>query len=194
MRSLSAEVALHRIAVVACFLSIGLSCERASSPSGASAEGGSADSAASSPLKTFKEGGTIEFTVQGQAYQAKIIGCYYNNTDEGNPDYVEVTGNGTRIHFANEAKMEDNADGVSDYARIAGKALPLWTELEETMEITLEGRGKYAIGGGSMTLERFEHGIEGQDWWEGRVELSLKTEHGDTPVSGTFKTCIVPLW
>ncbi|MBX7259688.1 MAG: hypothetical protein K1Y02_25250 [Candidatus Hydrogenedentes bacterium] len=196
MRNVQSKAVFARFLGVILVMSLCISCERAPAPAPASSGGTSGDSVASSTnaLKTFSEGGTISFTVQGQPYTAKIVDCYYNNTDEGYPDYVEIMGNGTLIHFSNEAKMEDDANGLSDFARIVGKALPLWTEMNETMEISLEGRGKYPIAGGSLTLERFEHGMEGRDWWEGRIELKLKTENGDTPVSGTYKTCIVPVW
>ncbi len=177
------------LVLVLCMPVLFLSCER---DTGTSA--GGSESKSSDPFKTFQEGGTIEFTVQGQPYTVQITDCLYNNTEGDYPDYVEIAGAGTLVHFSNEAKMHDDAQGLSDFATIVGKPLPLWTEVSEAMEITVTGRGKYTISGGALTLERFEHGMEGRDWWEGRIELKLKTEHGDTPVSGTFKTCIVPVW
>jgi hypothetical protein len=178
-------------------LSVGiasLSCERAPSTNNPQASSSAPGASSSGQLKTFEPGGAIELSAQGQNVTVTIGECFYNNTDPGYPDDIEINGPGSTVHFKYESKLSSNSSGDSDYKPLEGKPMPLWNEAGEPLEITMPGRGTYPIAAGTLTVERSENGMEGRDWWEGRLDLTLRTSQGEIPVSGTFKTCIIPVW
>lgn len=155
--------------------------------------GDTAEPSASFP--TYEEGGSLELQIQGQPVSIKITEAWFNNTDVGYPDYIELSGPDTYLQAKVEPKIEDGPDGLSDYKPILNKAVPIGgLEGADPLTLGVPGVGKYAVTGGTVTLTRYDHGMEGRVLWEGNMSLNLTTGAGPATAAGTFKFGIVPLW
>lgn len=152
--------------------------------------------ASSGSLKTFEEGGTLTLDLAGQPATVKLTQVLYLNADSDSDDCVEVSAEATNLLIKNPDGMKEGKDGLSDYATIAGKPLPIQPKdlRDQASKITIPGFGAFPVLGGTLTLEKFEHGMNGRDWWDGKIELNLQTASGPNTAKGTFSTCIIPVW
>jgi len=142
----------------------------------------------------FQEGGSMTLTVEGQPYTVTLGSVIFANTDEGYSDYVEIEGQGTRI-LAECANKDLDFDSETSYAPLVNTALPLGVkDFPEAMTIELSGLGNYPVTGGSLTLQKFQIGRDGHDWWEGQISITVETTAGIRTISGPFSWCIVPVW
>ena len=163
---------------------------------GCGSGGSSDDATGDAKYPTFQEGGTMSFTVQGKPVSVKVDFVDLANTDSGVPDYLEITGPGMYLCALIDPKMPD-VEGDGYYKPMVGRALSFKVPadlLPTPREITIPNQGKYPVTGGSLTMEKFQVGMEGRDKWDGKIELTLQTAQGPVPLSGTFSFCVVPTW
>lgn len=148
------------------------------------------------PYPTFKEGGTLSLTVQGQPVTVPIGSVFLTNTDSGYPDFLEISGPGTFLCALIDPKMQ-GGDGEAYYKPVLGRSLPFNVPLDlqpTPREITIPNQGKYPVTGGSATIEKAQIGMDGRDMCEGRIEVTVQTSQGPATASGTFSFCVVPTW
>ncbi len=147
--------------------------------------------------RAIREGGTLKLNTPGGSVDVSVAEALYVNTDEGYPDYVEVSGDGMYFIAQVAGKVEEDDQERLQYRALVGRMLPV-QPMEpgngEPMTIEIPGSGPYTIGGGGMTLEKFEHGPSTIDRWEGRLDLTLQTTQGPVSITGTFSFGIVPVW
>lgn len=147
--------------------------------------------------REYTEGGVITLTTQAGPVEVRVEDCIYANTDTGYDDYVELAGQGVYLIAQVPGKTDEDAQERKLYGALAGKALPIQQDPEmggEPMTLAVPGADKYSVIGGTLHLDRFEHGSSTVDWWEGRIDLTLQTTAGAYPVTGTFKIGIVSVW
>lgn len=162
---------------------------------GCSAGGGSKSAASGDPLPTYEEGGTLELRMNNVPVSVPITDALFNNTDEGYPDYVELSGPQTYLRAICENKIHDGSDGLSDFKPILHQGLPVkGMEASDPLKIHLPGMGEYPVTGGTFTLTKYDHGMDGRVMWEGNIALVLDTANGPVRAPGTFKFGIVPVW
>lgn len=154
------------------------------------------DTKAPTPRRSFTEGGKLTLNTPSGPVDVTVTDAVYANTDAGYPDLVEIEGKGMYIVAQVAGKVEEDDQEQLLYGAFVGKPLPVATLDPGTDSMTIEipGSGPYTVAGGTLTLERFEHGPSTTDWWEGRIELNLQTTAGAYPVTGTFSFGIVPVW
>jgi len=163
---------------------------------GAAGSSGGGGASGADPYPTFTEGGTLSLTVQGQPATVKIGFVDLSNNDEGYPDFLEMTGPGTCLYALIDPKMQGE-DGEAYYKPVAGRTLPFNVPLDlapTPREITIPNLGKYPVTGGSIVMEKFQIGMNGRDWWDGRIEVVVQTAQGPATLPGTFSFCVVPTW
>lgn len=142
----------------------------------------------------FNAGGTMTLTVEGQAYTVKLGSILFVNTDDGYNDFVEIEGVGTHI-VATCANKDLDFDSESSYAPLVNASLPLGAEeSDDAMTVELPGLGNYAVTSGALTLQKFQIGRDGHDWWDGQISITVETTNGSRTISGPFSWCIVPVW
>lgn len=146
-------------------------------------------------LPEFGEGGTLELQAQGRAVTVRFDSFRLANTDAEAPDLIEIDGPGTSVVAAFNDKLKDGQDGMSDYTPLVSKPIPIQPQAgEEEQTVNLPGLGIYPVLGGNITLQKFQHGMDGRDWWEGSIELRVRTAAGPSTLVGAFKGGIVPTW
>src|SRR5690348_13975777 len=84
----------------------------------------------------FQPGGKIDLTFEGQPYTVNVSEIFFNNTDEGYEDYVEVTGAGTRLLFTCRKDFNMDFDSEKSYEPIVNAPLPTGVEGFEDEEMT----------------------------------------------------------
>lgn len=146
-------------------------------------------------LREYQEGGILELQVQGSAVGVRFDSFQLANTDEGAPDVIEIGGPGTYLAAAFNDKLHDGANGMSDYGPLKSRSIPIQPQAGAKVQtINLPGLGTYPVLSGSLTMQKYRHGMEGRDWWEGSIELTVRTAVGPSTLFGTFKGGIVPTW
>ena len=97
-----------------------------------------------------------------------------------------------------ECKKDYDLDFDADtaYNPIVNVALPVGTLGMEDEELTLNlpNLGEFPVKSGSLTLQKFQTGRDGRDWWDGQLMLTLETDQDPKTATGTFSWCIVPVW
>ncbi|MDX9973294.1 MAG: hypothetical protein RBU21_09930, partial [FCB group bacterium] len=83
------------------------------------------DSAAGNPLPTYTEGGTLTLQLNGLPVSVQITNAIFANTDEGYPDFIELSGPQTYIIAQVDNKIHDGPDGLSDFKPILNQPLPI---------------------------------------------------------------------
>jgi len=109
---------------------------------------------------------------------------------------MEIEGAGTYLCALIDPKMPDG-EGPGYYQPVVGRALPLNVpeDIQQgAREITVTGQGKYPVTGGNLVMEKFQCGMNGRDYWEGRVEVIVQTSQGAVTIPGTFAFCVIPTW
>jgi hypothetical protein len=156
---------------------------------------GGAKSASGNAYPTYTEGGTMTLTINGAPVTVPITDALFNNTDEGYPDNIEFSGPQTYIMAQVENKIHDGPDGLSDYKPILHKAQPILTDkTPQPMTVGVPNAGAYPVTGGSITLTKYDQGMEGRVMWEGNVMLHIQSSTGPAVVPGSFKIVVVPVW
>ena len=64
----------------------------------------------------------------------------------------------------------------------------------EELKVNISGVGVFPVRGGAITMEKYQVGREGNDWWDGKIQLLIDTSTGPQTINGTFSMCIVPVW
>ncbi len=144
----------------------------------------------------FKEGGTMTLTMDGQPYTIHLSDIQFANTDGDYPDYVEVTGNETRILFECKKDFDLDFDGENAYDPIVNAPLPAGNLGfdEEELTLNLPGLGVFTVSSGSLTVLKYQIGRDGRDWWDGKISLTIESDQGQKTLPGDFSWCIVPVW
>lgn len=159
-------------------------------------DGPAAGAPTAEPYPRFTEGGSLTLSVQGQPATVMIGPVFLSNNDEGYPDFLEISGPGTFLCALIDPKMQ-GGEGAEYYRPVVKRALPFNVPLDlqhTPREITIPNLGKYPVTGGSITMEKFQIGMDGRDMWDGQIELTVQTAQGPTPLTGTFSFCVVPTW
>ncbi len=152
---------------------------------------------ASLATRPTTEGGSLVLSSQGQSITIALDSANVTNTDEGYPDFVELGGPDTFLAARIDPKMPDGEDGDAYYQPVVGRAFPMDVPLdllETPREISVPGQGKYAVIGGSITMDAFQRAPERRAFWQGRIEVIIQTSQGPITLPGTFDICIVPTW
>jgi hypothetical protein len=159
----------------------------------ACAKAGSGEAIEERTWSEYAEGGTLSLTATGQPVTVEITDAIFANTDVGYPDGIELRGPDTYIYAEVPNKIEDGEDGLSDYKPILNRPQSI-KEGADPLMLNMPGLGKYPIQSGSITLEKYDHGMDGRVWWEGRISLVVTTNAGPQAISGGFAFGIVPVW
>lgn len=144
----------------------------------------------------FQEGGEMTLIVDGSPRTIRLNDITFANTEGDYPDYIEALGNDTRLMFECSKSHDLDFDSDAAYQPIVNVPLAIGNLGfdEEGSTLQIPNVDTFDVLNGTITMQKFEIGRDGRDWWEGQISLTLDAADGPLTVSGTFAWCIVPVW